>query len=227
MSKLWKYTKREFLWTIKEYFSPITYWWNMKDTNKSGFIMILVAIVVLIVGLNYAAGDDFKHSSERWGYVEKVPEYSWGKWNNEGNLSIVLGGVDNNDVYDLEASWKKNFVARSNCVAILEIKYKLTQAANYENDEYSTAFLHLQNGKRSAKVVLSKIVGDGNDGYDQTTGWVTQRVRFNLVPGTNVVSFGAFNNKKTWNDEITVLLVDYVNVTFVCPDNRYRSYNKY
>ena len=56
-----------------------------------------------------------------------------------------------------------------------------------------------------------EIMGDGNGGPVVTSGWVLIELNLGvLVSGTHTFTLGAFNNKKTFNNEETVLLIDDV-----------------
>ena len=61
---------------------------------------------------------------------------------------------------------------------------------------------------------VARITGDGNGGPDLTTGWQPFTVNVGaLGVGTHTITIGGYNNKKTYNDESTVVLIDDVVVT--------------
>ena len=60
---------------------------------------------------------------------------------------------------------------------------------------------------------LAQLAGDGNGGSAQTTDWVPVVVNFGTLPsGLHTLVVGGFNNKKTWVNESTEVLIDDVTV---------------
>ncbi len=63
--------------------------------------------------------------------------------------------------------------------------------------------------------ILAELVGDGNGGTAQSTGWQKFEVNAGtLSAGTHTLAIGGFSNKKTFVDETTELLIDDVAVVF-------------
>jgi hypothetical protein len=61
---------------------------------------------------------------------------------------------------------------------------------------------------------LAQLAGDGNGGASPSTGWQLVTVAIpNVAAGSHTLRLGGFNNKKTFNDESTELLIDDVVVT--------------
>lgn len=177
---------------------------------KKFSILSLVVLFVLFLSID-AFADNFSRGSGQFGYVKSqhYPQYNTGKWVHPGALKIVLGGVDNYDVLNLSSAWRQNISLNYPTQVTVRFRYKLTQSAHYELDEYSATFLTVNN----KKILLSRIDGNGNGGYARTTGWKTVSYKFWLNRGVNVISISAFNNKKTYFDEYTTLLIDDVYVT--------------
>ena len=138
-----------------------------------------------------------------------------------GGLRVLLGGINNADITDMSGGWSRSFDLATSGEVTLSFRYKLTQASNYENDELSQALLEMDGTLFGTdnNEYLAQRVGDGNGGSPQTTDWVP--VVFNLgtlEAGPHVVTIGAFNNKKTYNDETTEVLFDDVVVRQAASD---------
>ncbi len=56
--------------------------------------------------------------------------------------------------------------------------------------------------------------GNGNGGGDETTGWIYASVRVEgLNAGTHTLTLGGYNNRKSWTNETTEVLLDDVRVS--------------
>src|SRR6266540_3189521 len=92
----------------------------------------------------------------------------------------------------------------------LSFDFNLTQNPDYENDEFSDMLSQID-GQPAA--VQAHIVGDGNGGTPRSTGPVSRALNLGcLPPGLHTVTLGVRNNKKTFNNESTTLLLDNVSV---------------
>ena len=130
-----------------------------------------------------------------------------------GGLSVVLGGIDGVDILGMSGGWRRTFTLASATPVTLSIRYNLTQSPDYESDEFSDALLAVDGRlvRVGSNDRLARISGDGNGGGVQSTGWV-QRVfdLGTLSAGTHTVTLGGYNNKKTFNNESTEVLIDDV-----------------
>jgi len=130
-----------------------------------------------------------------------------------GGLQVTLGGIDSDDIFGMSGGWQQSFTLDDPTDVTFSFNYNLTQAANYESDEFSQTLVSIDgvlygNGSND---YLTQLTGDGNGGNPQTTGW--QNVEFSsgiLAAGTHTINIGAYNNKKTFDDETTTLLIDDV-----------------
>ena len=172
---------------------------------------------------------DFDLGEEDFVYLDDVflgtyrPKYANGAWSASGGfvgggLQVTLGGIDNEDILDMSGGWKKVFTLNNQTEVILSFHYNLTQSSDYESDEFSQVLVSIDGvlyGQASNDFV-DEIAGDGNGGNPQTTGWRL----FQINPGTlsdgdHTLIIGGYNNKKTYGDEITQILIDDVLVTSV------------
>ena len=129
-----------------------------------------------------------------------------------GALEISLGGIDDvNIVDDMSGAFQNNFTLLSDATVTIAFTYNLTAAAGYEPDEFSQLLYALDGG---TPVELIRFTGDGDGGPDMTTGltgFISQPIA--LSAGTHTLAIGGLNNKKTFNDEITTILIDALTVS--------------
>jgi hypothetical protein len=63
---------------------------------------------------------------------------------------------------------------------------------------------------------IARIAGNGNGGTSQTTGWQVFEAELGaLAAGAHTLTIGGYNNRKTFNDERTEILIDDVIVVVV------------
>jgi hypothetical protein len=98
----------------------------------------------------------------------------------------------------------------------LSFRGNLIQAGGYENDELAQLVASV-NGVLVGTPpddYVAQIAGDGNSGPDLTTGWQLFELSLGVLPaGDYTLALGAYNNKKTFNDESSTVLIDDVTVT--------------
>jgi glucose/arabinose dehydrogenase len=178
-------------------------------TANEGFSVFSSTFVTDTEGFAYA--DDTFRSTAQPGH--ESGGYAGSSGFPDGALRVLLGGVDDNSVLGMSGGWGRQFALPSDTEATLSFHYKLTQAPNYENDEWSEVLVSLDGvlvGSGGADYVV-RIVGDGNGGSEQTTGWQTFQVNLGILSaGTRALTIGGYNNKKTASDESTEVLIDNV-----------------
>ena len=132
-----------------------------------------------------------------------------------GGLELRLGGLDNASIRAMSGAWRASFTLTDPGEVSLQLRYKLNQAANYESDEFSELLIGLdgrlkgQNGND----YIVQLRGNGNGGSVQSTGWQTVELNLGiLAAGNHSLDLGAYNNKKTYNDETTQAWFDDVRV---------------
>ncbi len=128
-----------------------------------------------------------------------------------GGLRLDLGGLDNADILNMSGGWPRSFTLSEAATVTVSFRYLLTQASDYESDELSQMLVAIDGQLRgqSGNDFVAQVVGSGNGGTAQTTGWQLVQLNLgNLTAGQHTLAFGGFNNKKTFNNEITDALVD-------------------
>jgi len=130
-----------------------------------------------------------------------------------GALQILLGNVDNDDIIGMSGGWEREFTLTEPTFVKLTFQYKLTQASDYEPDEFSEVLVALDGVLQGlgGNDFIDRITGDGDGGSEITTGFVQVELDLGLLDaGTHTITLGGFNNKKTFNNEETEILFDDV-----------------
>ena len=156
---------------------------------------------------------NFNSSTQGFRFVNdaQTPIYSDGERNssplsnNSQALVTILGGVDNDDITDINGRWTQN-ITTSGGLFTLSFDGNLIQSSEYEDDEFGQIGIMINNQLR----VLDTVTGNGNGGPDLSTGLQTYTVRLNLPAGEHSVSLYCANNEKTFNDETTTCVFDNV-----------------
>ncbi len=132
-----------------------------------------------------------------------------------GALQVTLGGQDTAIVNGMSGGWQTTFNLPAAATVRVTLRYNLTQSPHYESDEFSQSLLSIDGTLRGVTSdYLAQIVGNGNGGANISTGW--QQVTLNLgtlSAGTHTLRIGGYNNRKTWSDENSTILIDDVVVT--------------
>jgi len=170
---------------------------------------------VTLIDANFDGGTD------GFGYVDDVfgttaPNYADGGLRpgegfTGGALGVTLGGIDRADIFGMSGGWQQDFDLATAGRVTLGFRYNLTQASNYERDELSQLRVWLDGEPLTGGEVLAEVTGNGNGGAARSTGWQTLELDLGLLgPGGHSLIIGGFNNKKTYDDEVTDLLIDDV-----------------
>jgi hypothetical protein len=172
---------------------------------------------------------NFDASAEGFTYLDNTfrgttqSSYASGTWISSGSYSggglrVNLGGINNNTINNMSGGWRISFTLSTSTNVTFFFRYNLTQTPHYESNEYSQALVSV-NGVlygTSPNDYVAQIAGNGNGGPSITTGWQQFQFTINAMSaGTHTLTIGGYNNKKTYNDESTTVLVDEVLVTGV------------
>lgn len=160
--------------------------------------------------------DGFIYQDDTFG--TSAPSYASGQhlssggFNDSGCLKVTLGGLNDADIFGISGGWEGGFTLSMEGNVTISFHYKLTQASDYESDEVSKVLVRVD---QSDDVLVDEITGDGNGGGEQTTDWqfFSLDVAGTLSADTHSVTIGGYNNKKTWNNEVTEVWFDDVTVT--------------
>ena len=189
--------------------------------------MISLSLILLLSFSSGVFSASFDSDSEGFVYVDDAfratanPAYADGSYQasagfSGGALQIDLGGVDPSDVFGLSGGWTTNVDVASASDVTISLRYKLDQSGAYESSEFSQVLLGFDGSLfgTAGNDYIVQITGDGNEGPTQSTGWQQFQVTVpNVAPGTHQLMLGAYNNQKTFDNELTQAWIDDVVVT--------------
>lgn len=149
---------------------------------------------------NCSLSADFTQGPNDFVFVNdsQAPLYSTGS-TLAGNLSTTLGGVDNNDISNIEGVWSRQCLSETGGNMTFELNASLSQSAEYEADEFSQIAIRINDTIQT----LETLTGDGNGGISPNTGNQQYSVTLPLNSGTNNIELVCFNNLKTFANETT------------------------
>ena len=140
-----------------------------------------------------------------------------------GALQITLGGIDNANILDMSGGWQQDFTLSIPTEVVLSFRYKLIQTPDYEYDELSQVLVsvdHILYGEAPNDYVV-QIRGNGNGGSSENTGWQLFEVNLGILEaGDHTLIIGGYNNKKTYYNESTEVLIDDVLVKSFAGSNQ-------
>jgi hypothetical protein len=113
----------------------------------------------------------------------------------------------------MSGGWQKSFTLNASTQVMLSFRYILTQASDYESDELSQVLVSMDGTLygQAPNDYVDQIVGNGNGGYPETTDWQLFQANLGTLPeGEHTLIIGGYNNKKTYNNETTEILIDDV-----------------
>jgi hypothetical protein len=147
-----------------------------------------------------------------------APDYADGSHSSDegyagGGLKVVLGGIDDVDVYGMSGAWEAGFLLDRATNVTLSLRYNLTQWPAFESDERSELLVQLDDTlvAPAGGDIVAEVVGDGEGGTPLTSGWQTLNLNLGqLAAGAHTLRLGAYNNKKTYNNEVTEAIFDDV-----------------
>ena len=171
---------------------------------------------------------DFDVNANGFGYQDdsfrgtNQPNYASGQRlptggvGNSGGLEVFLGGLNNADILNMSGGWNNTFTTNGLGEVVVFFRYNLIQAKDYESDEFSQMLFSINNNLIGTPPndYVAHIVGNGNGGVEQSTGWVEFVANLGILPAGNYsITLGGYNNKKTYNNESTRILIDDLLVT--------------
>jgi hypothetical protein len=118
-------------------------------------------------------------------------------------LFLQLGGVDTVPITGMSGGWTAGFNLNQSSTVTITIRWQLEQSLTYEPDEFSEALCAIDGNLMTPFMHMSD---GGFIAYNDVTLSVT------LGAGPHTVSFGAYNSKKTWYDEMTAMKVQSLKV---------------
>ena len=133
-----------------------------------------------------------------------------------GVLRVALGGHDSEDIVGMSAGWQRDFTLDQDSDVTVTFDYSLSQNANYESDEWGQVLASLDGRLVGTfgRDYVDEIAGDGNGSSSQSTGWRSVQLDLGrLSAGDHLLTLGGYNQKKTFHDETTEVLLDEVRLS--------------
>ena len=147
----------------------------------------------------------FNNGRQGWSFRRRGTSsaYSSGSLVN-GELSVRLGGTDDERVEDMIGGWVRAFsVAELAQSATIQFDFSISQSSNYETDEESGIYVEFDDVE-VITVATSILAGGGRKSGTAVVdlGRVTS--------GRHTVFVGVYNTKKTFNNEFTTATIDNI-----------------
>jgi len=129
-----------------------------------------------------------------------------------GGIRVYLGPGNTNGA--TSGAWSKDFTVDSDASVTLSLRYRLIMGEGYETNEYGEAILTV-NGTiygDDTNNSLVHIIGDGNGGGSDDSGWQSYSASIPLTVAGNphTITIGAYNNQASASDEWTEVFFDDV-----------------
>ena len=129
--------------------------------------------------------------------------------NNE--VSITVGGIDNQNIYGLSGGYSHTFTTTEDKHIYLEFDWILDISNTYESDEFGEAVVELDDNV----VTIERLYGQGNSCTKSGNDRVVQFS--NVPPGEHKITIGVYNNQKTYDNEVTSVKYDNVKISVEDP----------
>ena len=190
---------------------------NATTTAPSASAIILDDDTTVILQNGFDNGaDGFGYSDDAF-KGSNAPGYASGSYDANGGqtgggLAVTLGGQNNTNIFGMSGGWSETFTLDQAGDVNFEFAYNLDMTLPYENDEVSEILVAIDGvliGIDGEDSIVS-IAGGGS------TGWQTVSLDLGfLEAGNHTIQVGAYNNKKTYNNEITTARFDDFKLTQV------------
>ncbi len=132
-----------------------------------------------------------------------------------GALQVSLGGLDDAIVTGISGGWSAGFNMAASGAASISFWYRLTQSPDYDDDEYSQALLAWMGRcwerpptTSSRRSPVTEMAASA-----ETTGWqLFSHTTALLSAGSHTFTIGGSNNKKSYSNESSEILIDQVEI---------------
>ncbi len=109
-------------------------------------------------------------------------------------------------------AWSKTFNLATAAIVRISLDYRMLMGEGYESNEFGEAVLEVDGTwyGNDTNNSLAHVIGDGNGGGTDDTGWLNDSFVLQLAAGNHTVKVGAYNNDSTAADEWVEVFVDNV-----------------
>ncbi len=175
-----------------------------------------VSTLDLINATYDADPDGFAYADDAFG--TSLPAFADGTYEaaggySGGGLRVYLGPGDTTGA--TSGGWSDTFNLASNATITVSLRYRMLMGEGYEANEYGEVILDIDGTRYGADTnnSLVHVVGDGNGGGTDDTGWLYDQLNIPLGAGNHTLTIGAYNNDATYGDEWVEVFFDDVTVT--------------
>ncbi len=146
-----------------------------------------------------------------------TPDFAFGQhepasgFNGTGALRVQAGGDPPGNAA-ASGGWTQEFTLSSTSVVELSLRFRLIANSGFEDDEIVMALAELDGARLGGDTdgSLAYIVGNGNQGTDDDTGWQQRVFSLQLDPGIHTLDLGLFVSKSTTGSEVADVYFDDV-----------------
>ena len=131
-------------------------------------------------------------------------------------LEVKLGGKDDSRKDGLSGAYTLSFTLDKPTEMNLQVQLRTLLSSTYESDEHVSSLIYVNDrfiGKNNEKYI-SKLIGGGVSATD--SGWVYVKKSLGVLPaGEHFILIGGYNNKKTYHNEVSSILIDNFRLTAI------------
>ena len=150
------------------------------------------------------------------------PNFSTGSYEPNGGLAggglrVFLGPGSTGGA--TSGGWSQDFSVGRDVMAQVTLSFRLLMDQGYESNEFGEAILEIDGIRHGNDVnnSLVHVIGNGNGGGIDDTGWLTESFIVPLSAGIHTLVIGAHNNNATYSDESVEVFIDDVTIVTI-PD---------
>ncbi len=196
--------------------------WSMQALAIDPTDIAPVPAPIRLIDAHFEDGTDgFEYEDDAFLNTSQ-PDYASGQLEQDGGgsgmvLGMDTGGINSEVIFDMSAAWKRDFSLSIAATIELSVRYNLTLAQGHEPDELVQFLASINNTMlgHDGQDYVVQLVGDGNGGVDDTTGWQTYLATISLPAGTHTLTLGSYHNKKSTQEETAKLRIDDVVVSLI------------
>ncbi|MBN1514154.1 MAG: S8 family serine peptidase [Phycisphaerae bacterium] len=144
-----------------------------------------------------------------------LPNYAAGTYEASGGYAgggvrVYLGPGSTGGA--TSGGWSASFTLTEATTVTVNVRHRLLLGAGYETNEYGETILTIDGTRygNDTNTSLKHMVGNGNGGSTDDSGWLFDEFAISLAAGPHTVIVGAYNNNATYSDEWTEAFFDDV-----------------
>ena len=160
--------------------------------------------------------DGFSYAPDTFNNTVK-PNFSTGSYAPNGGLAggglrVFLGPGSTGGA--TSGGWSQEFSVGRDVMAQVTLSFRLLMDQGYETNEFGEAILEIDGIRHGNDVnnSLVHVIGNGNGGGIDDTGWLTESFIVPLSAGIHTLVIGAYNNNATYSDESVEVFIDDVTI---------------